>query len=61
MTDEEEERAAIREYDGGLRRSDAEAIARREAAPAQWRLDLLKLQKLLGISVKEIDPDSIVR
>jgi hypothetical protein len=58
MTDEEEERAAIREYDGGLSRSDAEAVARREAAPAQWRRDLLMLQKLLGISAKEIEPDS---
>jgi hypothetical protein len=55
MSDDEEERAAIREYDGGFSRRNAEAAAAHEARKADpiERVRLRQLQILLGIKAIE--------
>jgi len=58
MTDDEEERAAIREHDGRLDRRQAEAMARHAAVDQEWHTKMLFLQRLLGVSA--IDRGAVV-
>jgi len=56
MTEDEEERAAIREYEGGYRRRVAELLAIREHHDPQEAHRLRRLQIILGISAAEEEP-----
>lgn len=55
LTDDESERAAIYEFEGGVSRRAAETMARRDPSLRPWRRDMLALQRLLGVSAREVE------